>query len=622
MNPELNLISRFRYLEQVKSSKFARSVLAAVFVISSLFTGLSPASATSTTLAFDGPAPTFTAGSASPAMGLVVTPGDGNPYNRIKIEIFDSNGTTLETSGQINMGYGVSSASCFAALNAPLIGCTKNGDDAGFFEYSNGTTGTRNIQLNAGLFTMPSVAGNYTIRVGLYNGGSETSSATVAFSASQPTQFTISFDAGGGTGTQSSITTSGTFTLPSNTFMPPSGKVFSGWVDIAVSNTVLLAGNSYTVSQNTTLTAVWVNSGNQQQNQAAQFSVSNFNFSTSNNAPVGALSAGSPVPGFTYTASGFSNNTQVNMVNLVLGDPDNGIFYTVPNALQQSNQSYVSWDPAASTCGITAVSRGGVLLTASSGVTCQKFTVTQNSVTQYWVSLRFATASSDSIGIQIAQGVYVSTGANSAYKFSAILFNNTNNSITARAITQQAFSQAGSGGGIGSAPSALVSMSFPVSPGQRIFGEAVSISANDLAVSTDYSVILRSTPQILAQGRTVSSSFNTSVTIPNNLEAGWHSITFSATRSNGEAISEVVYFKILSDGTLLETSTSQPAELALTPAPQPDSWFFAFLILLLGFGAFFVAREINPEFMRVMTLAKNEHGEWEFTKRRIRSEDF
>jgi hypothetical protein len=358
------------------------------------------------------------------------------------------------------------------------------------------------------------------------------------------------------------------------------------------------------------------------QNQVTQFTVSNFSFSTANNSPVGALSSGSAVPGFTYVASGFSNNAQVNMINLVLGDPDNNIFYTVPNAVQQSGQNYVSWDPGASTCGITALSRGGVALNASSGVTCNKFTGTFGGVTQYWVSIKFATASSESVGIQVAEGVFVSSGANSAYKFSAILFNTTNNSTTARGLTQQAFSQAGNGEGIGGAPSVLVSMSFPVSPGQRIFGEAVTISATDLAVSTDYSVVLRSTPQILAQGRTVSSSFNTSVTIPDNLEAGWHSITFSATRSNGEAMSEVVYFKITADGTLLETSTTQPAELALTPAPKPEGWYFAFLILLVGIGAFVVAREINPEFMRVMTLARNDQGEWEFTKRRIRSDEY
>lgn len=402
-----------------------------------------------------------------------------------------------------------------------------------------------------------------------------------------------------------------TITFVNGAFTTPA----SGSVDFNVN----LRNAANTTSLNAGNPGVMVAS---QQNQISQFTVSSFSFSTANNAPVGALSSGTAVPGFTYVASGFSNNAQVNMINLVLGDPDNNIFYTVPNAVQQSGQNYVSWNPAASTCGITALSRGGVALNASSGVTCQKFTGTYYGVTQYWVSIKFATATSESVGIQIAEGVFVSSGANSAYKFSAILFNNTNNSTTARGLTQQAFSQAGNGESIGAAPSALVSMSFPVSPGQRIFGEAVTISATDLAISTDYSVVLRSTPQILAQGRTVSSSFNTSVTIPDNLEAGWHSITFSATRTNGEAMSEVVYFKITSDGTLLATSDVQPAELALTPAPQPDSWYFAFLILLLGMGAFFVAREINPEFMRVMTLAKNEQGEWEFTKRRIRSEEF
>jgi hypothetical protein len=42
----------------------------------------------------------------------------------------------------------------------------------------------------------------------------------------------------------------------------------------------------------------------------------------------------------------------------------------------------------------------------------------------------------------------------------------------------------------------------------------------------------------------------------------------------------------------------------------------------MGFLAFFVAREINPDFMRVMTLTRNDKGELDFVKRRIRSADF
>jgi hypothetical protein len=153
-------------------------------------------------------------------------------------------------------------------------------------------------------------------------------------------------------------------------------------------------------------------------------------------------------------------------------------------------------------------------------------------------------------------------------------------------------------------------------------GEDVTITANDLAVSTDYSVVLRSTPQILAQGRTVSSSFNTSVTIPNNLEPGWHSITFSATRSDGAALEEKVYFKINADGTLLASTTDIPAELALTGMVTGGAIPLSVIVLLLGFAAFFVAREINPDFMRVMTLTRNADGELEFIKRRIRSTEF
>jgi hypothetical protein len=134
--------------------------------------------------------------------------------------------------------------------------------------------------------------------------------------------------------------------------------------------------------------------------------------------------------------------------------------------------------------------------------------------------------------------------------------------------------------------------------------------------------VLRSTPQILAQGRTVSSSFNTSVTIPNNLEPGWHSITFSATRSDGAALEEKVYFKINADGTLLASTTDIPAELAFTGVVTAGALPLSIIVLLLGFAAFFVAREINPDFMRVMTLARNADGELEFIKRRIRSTDF
>jgi hypothetical protein len=376
---------------------------------------------------------------------------------------------------------------------------------------------------------------------------------------------------------------------------------------------------SYTVSQNTELTHVWVNiSNNQQQNQSATFTTANYSFQRASGPSFSTLAVGANVPAFTATFSGYSDGVAVNQVNYLLGDPYNNIFYTVPGSVTNNSQNYAAWDPAASTCGITAIRIGGVAQTANSGITCVKST-TSSAPIQYWNAVKFSTPTTAEISIDTAAGVFVVSQAGNLNYF-ATLFNNVG-STTYRSTSIQAFDGAGQ-----SSPSVQqsspVSFTIPVAPGQRIVGEDVTITANDLAVSTDYSVVLRSTPQILAQGRTVSSSFNTSVTIPNNLEPGWHSITFSATRSDGAALEEKVYFKINADGTLLASTTDIPAELALTGMVTGGAIPLSVIVLLLGFAAFFVAREINPDFMRVMTLTRNADGELEFIKRRIRSTEF
>ena len=363
-----------------------------------------------------------------------------------------------------------------------------------------------------------------------------------------------------------------------------------------------------------------IGSGNQQQqNQSATFTTSNYSFQRASGPSFSTLAVGANVPAFTMTFSGFSGGIAVNQINYILGDPYSDVFYTVPGAVSNNSQNYAAWNPASSTCGITAIRIGGVAQTANSGITCVKSTyAASGAATQYWNAVKFTTPTTAEISIDTAAGVFVVSQAGNLNYF-ATLFNNTG-STTYRSTVTQAFDGAGqSSPSVASSP---VSFTIPVAPGQRIVGEDVDIAATGLAISTDYSIVLRSTPQILEQGRTVSSSFNTSVTIPNNLEAGWHSITFSATRTDGSAMSEVVYFKITADGTLLATSTDVPAELALTGMVTGGAIPLSIIALLMGFIAFFVAREINPDFMRVMTLTRNEKGELDFVKRRIRSVDF
>lgn len=351
----------------------------------------------------------------------------------------------------------------------------------------------------------------------------------------------------------------------------------------------------------------------QQQNQSTPFTAGVSISSIGSSASFSTLAVGANSPGFTSTFSGYSGGAVIDQVNFLLGDPYNGVFWSVPGAV---GQTYVNWNPSGTNCGISAIRIGGVAQTSSSGITCMKAT-SGSSPVQYWLSFKLSTPTTAEISYDVAPGAFIVTQAGN-YNFFSTLFDNAASPRKIANITQ-AFDAAPQSQ---STPADLVSFTLPVAVGQRIVGEPVTVSATDLALSTDYSVVLRSTPQVLAQGRTVSSSFNTSVTIPDNLEAGWHSITFSATRSDGSALEEKVYFKISADGTLLATSNSEPAELALTGIITAGAIPLSLIVLVMGFIAFFVAREINPDFMRVMTLTRNAQGELDFVKRRIRSDEF
>ncbi len=71
-----------------------------------------------------------------------------------------------------------------------------------------------------------------------------------------PEPYNLSFDANGGTGTIDDATTDilGRYTLPECAFTAPEGKQFKAW---AVNEEEYAAGDVITVSENTTVTAVW-----------------------------------------------------------------------------------------------------------------------------------------------------------------------------------------------------------------------------------------------------------------------------------------------------------------------------------------------------------------------------
>ncbi len=122
----------------------------------------------------------------------------------------------------------------------------------------------------------------------------------------------------------------------------------------------------------------------------------------------------------------------------------------------------------------------------------------------------------------------------------------------------------GGGGGGGGSTSGSATMTLGASTGSLVAGSSVAVSATGLQSTAAYTVVVQSNPQTIGSGNAVSGAVNTSVTLPSGLEAGWHTLTFTSTAADGSPVSSVLYFKVSASGTLLESSTSIPAELANT----------------------------------------------------------
>ena len=344
----------------------------------------------------------------------------------------------------------------------------------------------------------------------------------------------------------------------------------------------------------------------QQQQQMNQVSLSFASAGHALASSIDGLSNGDNFPGYTTTFTGIGGGTY-DSFNLVVGDINNGNFYVVPGAASNNwSTGSAPWSPNANNCGVTNIIRGGVALTASSGVSCMKMTGVFNGQTQYWVRVELGSASSDDITYTVAPGTFVIANKSSNDQFASFLLRNDTNTNTNYSARKFQLLNATNVGGIGSsgASDSIADFTLPSGIGQPVAGQTVGIAASNLALNTNYSVVLRSTPQILEQGTTTATFMNTTVTIPAGLEPGWHSITFSAVRSDGVSTEQVAYFKISESGILLSTSTVIPAELAFTAAPKGDQWGLGFLIAILGIGlitAAYTYRRRVFEMVYVMT---------------------
>ena len=111
--------------------------------------------------------------------------------------------------------------------------------------------------------------------------------------------------------------------------------------------------------------------------------------------------------------------------------------------------------------------------------------------------------------------------------------------------------------------------------GDVITGKVIAIESEGLKAAVPYEVILRSTPQSIASGKTsASGGVEEQVKIPPGLEPGWHSITLTSTNSDGTPFEKATYFQVTETLMLEEISEVAPSESQLSEALTNDPEFY------------------------------------------------
>ena len=139
-------------------------------------------------------------------------------------------------------------------------------------------------------------------------------------------------------------------------------------------------------------------------------------------------------------------------------------------------------------------------------------------------------------------------------------------------------------------------LGLEVAVGGVVAGSESFYVADGLLVGANWTLTVRSTPQVIASGTVpVNGAIGGLATIPSGLEAGWHSLTLVSTDYAGNSVSKVVWFEISANGTLVATSNTEPSVLAYTGSNIALAAGGAFALLIAGAGVMLVARRRKVE---------------------------
>lgn len=393
---------------------------------------------------------------------------------------------------------------------------------------------------------------NSNANVNIYNDGSADlfnyGSGWASFNPIYPLK-NVSYDnQGGSSSTSGTFRAYSAFTLPANPTR--AGYVFLGWYTASTGGSYLGGGGqSVTVSYTTDITLYgrWQgNSNSITYDSRGGSPVSNGSFFTgsSTTLPAAPTYSGYVFNGW-YTAA--TGGTLAGVA---------GATYS-PSATSATTL-YAQWSVAARTVTYDANGGSGSMSAQSSGSAAN---LTSNAFTRAGYYFDGWDTLANGSGTDYANGA--------SYPF-------------ASNVTLYAQWRA-----IPAVPTAQVDIQVPI--GQPIANAPVALVADGLMDQTGYTVTVHSTPQIIDQGTIWSGRLNTTVRIPSNLESGWHRLVIEGTAADGTPWVEETYFKVSASGTLLATTDTKPAELAMTGQDSSIVTSVASLglaMLLLGIGFF------------------------------------
>ena len=143
------------------------------------------------------------------------------------------------------------------------------------------------------------------------------------------------------------------------------------------------------------------------------------------------------------------------------------------------------------------------------------------------------------------------------------------------------------------ASSPAIHLDLQVTVGQRISGAPVVIGGEGLAGGSDYSLVVRSTPQTVDSGKASSlGNFSKRVSMP-ALAAGSHTLTLTAVAPDGSTLSLVQGFTVGADGAVTALGSPAGSTGSALPATGSDQlvmlWSVGLAMLMMVAGVSAVA---------------------------------